>query len=138
MSFNTLTHKLLYQKMNSDGMGLRATTSYNLSKKTKPFADMKGFPMLLNLSIFLHHDGSVLLLDFLLIRFSVFPPILLRNFFGQVWYLRKACTDPSLFLVYTRSKYLSFSGKYYPKEEIRVKDYPYMYLKTTCTWNKVK
>lgn len=103
MSFNTSTRKLLYQKMNSGGMGVTATASYNLSKKTKPFAEMKGFPMLLNLSIILHHDGSVLLLDFLLIRFSVFPPILLRNFFGQVWYLRKACTDPSLFLVYTRN-----------------------------------
>lgn len=133
MSFNTSTRKLLYQKMNSGGMGVTATASYNLSKKTKPFAEMKGFPMLLNLSIFLHHDGSVLLLDFLLIRFSVFPPILLRNFFGQVWYLRKACTDPSLFLVYTRSKHLSFSGKHYPKEEIRAKDYPCMYLKTTYT-----
>lgn len=69
--------------MNSDQEGFRETIPHNLKKKkkiTKPFTNMKDFPILLNL-IVLHHDSFILLLAFLLVRLSIFLPIFLRDFF---------------------------------------------------------
>lgn len=38
MSFDTELHKRSYQKINSDGNGIRFSICYNLSEKKKPFA----------------------------------------------------------------------------------------------------
>lgn len=53
--------------MDPDRRELWDTIFYNvLKKKPKSFTDVKGFPKLLNISIFLHSYGFVLLLAFLL------------------------------------------------------------------------
>lgn len=76
-----LGRQALLQNANSDQGWFRENIPHNLSKKTQPFTNTKGFPILLNL-IVLHHDSFILSLAFLLVRLSIFSPIFLRDFFG--------------------------------------------------------
>lgn len=108
--------------MSSAGRGLKATISYNLSKKTKTFADMKGFPMLLNLSLVLHHAGFVLLLAFLLLRLSHISPSFSE---GLLWltlvFKKKLCYSQFIPTLY-HNKVFVFQENIIQMKKLRLKN----------------